>query len=112
MDKKTLERIAYEVNPKNDLDGLDYKDETSLVEHVAKYMARVPKHLVRGAVVGGLAGTVIGALCKAPFLTSLLIGAGSGAFLDFMQYGTRYQLANDRLYTGFFQGPDDSDKKQ
>lgn len=95
-----LEAILYCLNPKNDVDvfkGIKGKTEFSYVIKIsALQLMYLPKHAVRGVLVGGLAGAIVGSgislISGKDFSGALLGGAYGACFLgpsDMFQYYLR-----------------------
>jgi len=93
------EALLKEINPKYDLEGIDWKKakgeisqgkgmRKSLETH-ALYVYKLPKMLVRGATVGGIVGLFVGMVSDAPTSESARTGAIVGATIDYCQYSFR-----------------------
>lgn len=100
--KKAFKEVLKELNPLRDMEGItsinhyDLYDPAEIWDAV-KHNARniilpLPKHLGRGAILGGLGGVFMSAVSNQPIAECLKSGAAMGTVIDGSQYLIRSWL--------------------
>ncbi len=92
---KLLEQLINEFNPRHDFDYFNfvrYQDSSppqetiSDIFHNLSFALYIPKHITRGAIIGGAAGAVVALISKTNIREGIFLGATAGGVLDIGQY--------------------------
>ena len=107
--KKTLETIVEQLNPKQDLESVKFHDQLGAllseqlnvgIYNIINLIAPLPKHGIRGAILGVGAGMFLGVFNNNNFRHYILGMMGAGLSVDILQYTLRagYEYAKVQIY--------------
>lgn len=95
---KLLKNIVNEFDPRHDFDRFtfyNFKDDSTLGDYLKTkfknfyWLLALPKHTIRGSIVGGAAGLSASLVAGGSANDGILVGASFGSAIDILQYYTR-----------------------